>query len=62
MIRGISKSYGENLSSDEPVRCQNCGKSIGYVTVPSRGFTSFQQPIKNVEIVAICMECAEKKK
>jgi len=62
MIRGISKPYGEKLSGSEPVRCQKCGKPIGYVTVLARGLTSFQQPIQNVKIVAICMDCAQKKK
>jgi hypothetical protein len=62
MIRGISKPYGEELSGSEPVRCQKCGKPIGYVTVLAKGLTSFQQPIQNVKIVAICMECAQKKK
>jgi DNA-directed RNA polymerase subunit N (RpoN/RPB10) len=49
-------------SNAEPVRCQKCGKPIGYVTVLSSGLTSFQQPIKNVKIMSICMECAQKKK
>jgi hypothetical protein len=62
MIRGISKPYGEERSGSEPVRCQKFGKPIGYVTVLGRGLTSFQQPIQNVKIVAICMECAEKKR
>jgi len=61
MIRGITKPYGEKLGGAEPVRCQKCGKPIGYVTVLA-GLTSFQQPIQNVKIVAICMECAQKKK
>jgi hypothetical protein len=62
MIRGITKPYGEKIGAAEPVRCQKCGKPIGYVTVVSRGFTPFQQPIPKVKIVAICMECAQKKK
>jgi hypothetical protein len=62
MIRGITKPYGEKVSGSEPVRCQKCGKPIGYVTILARGLTSFQQPIQNVKIVAICMEYAQKKK
>jgi hypothetical protein len=61
MIRDITKPYGEKLSCPEPVRCQKCGKPIGYVTVLARGLTSFQQPIQNVKVVAICMECTQKK-
>ena len=61
MIRGITKPYGEKIDNSEPVRCQKCGKPLGYVTVLARGMTSFQQPIRNVKIVAICMECAQRK-
>jgi len=32
------------MSDAKPVRCQKCGKPIGYVTVLSRGITPFQQP------------------
>ena len=62
MIRGITKPYGEKLSGSDPVRCQKCGKPIGYVTVLSSGLTFFQQPIQNVKIMSICMECAQKEK
>ena len=49
------------MIEDKPVRCQKCGKPIGYVTVLSRGLTGVQQPVPNVKIVAICMDCAQKK-
>lgn len=61
MITGITKPYGEKINS-EPVRCQKCGKPIGYVTVLSKGLLGMQQPMQNVKIVAICMECAQKRK
>jgi hypothetical protein len=54
--------YRESMSEAKPVRCQKCGKPIGYVTVLGKGLTPFQQPVSNVKIVAICMECAQKKK
>ena len=54
--------YGEKMSDARPVRCQKCGKPLGYVTILAKGLTSFQQPIQKVKIVAICMECFEKKK
>jgi hypothetical protein len=60
MIRGITKPYGEKLSGAEPVRCQKCGKPIGYVTVLAKGFLGMQQPIQNIKIVAICMDCSQK--
>ncbi len=50
------------MSSDKPVRCQKCGKPVGYVTVLAKGLLGLQQPLNNVKVVAVCMECAEKKK
>jgi hypothetical protein len=49
------------MSKPKPVRCQKCGKPIGYVTVLGKGLMGFQQPVTNVKIVVICMECAQKK-
>jgi hypothetical protein len=54
--------HGEKMSDARPVRCQKCGKPLGYVTVLAKGLMWFQQPIQNVKIVAICMECFQKKK
>jgi len=54
--------YGEKMSDARPVRCQKCGKPLGYVTVLAKGLTPFQQPIQEVKIVAICIECFQKKK
>ena len=53
--------YREKMLEDKPVRCQKCGKRIGYVTVLGKGLTGFEQPVPNVKIVAICMDCAQKK-
>jgi hypothetical protein len=50
------------MSSDKPVRCQKCGKPVGYVTVLAKGLMGLQQPLQNVKVVAICMECAQNKK
>jgi len=49
------------MSEAKPVRCQKCGKPIGYVTVLSKGLMSMQQPLQNVKIIAVCMDCARKK-
>ena len=54
--------YGEKMSDARPVRCQKCGKPLGYVTVLAKGLTSLQQPLQNVKLIAICMECVQKKK
>jgi hypothetical protein len=50
------------MSNAQPVRCQKCGKPIGYVTVLAKGVLGLQQPLQNVKVVAICMECAQKQK
>lgn len=50
------------MNDAQPVRCQKCGKPIGYVTVLGKGLMGLQQPVPNVKIVAICMECAQKNK
>jgi hypothetical protein len=36
------------------------GKLIGYITVLAKGLLNFQQAIKNVKLVIICMECKAK--
>ncbi|MEM2999472.1 MAG: hypothetical protein QXV09_00730 [Candidatus Bathyarchaeia archaeon] len=46
----------------KPVRCKKCGKPVGYITVLAKGLLLPQQPLENVKIVAICMECFEKSK
>ena len=57
---GIAKPYGDKIGVSEPVRCQKCGKPVGYITILSKGLLGMQQPIENVKIVAICMDCAQK--
>jgi hypothetical protein len=32
------------------------------VTVLAKGLLGLQQPLQNVKVIAICMECAQKKK
>ena len=50
------------MSIAEPVRCQKCGKPVGYVTVLAKGLLGLQQSLQNVKVVAVCMECVQKKK
>jgi len=57
---GIAKPYSDKMSVSEPVRCQKCGKPVGYITVLSKGLLGIQQPIRNVKIVAVCLDCAQK--
>jgi|WetSurMetagenome_2_1015567.scaffolds.fasta_scaffold30247_1 hypothetical protein len=50
----------EDMTNSEPVRCQKCGKPVGFITILSKGLTGFQQPLENAKIVAICMDCYKK--
>ncbi|MDH5376453.1 MAG: hypothetical protein OEW95_11690 [Candidatus Bathyarchaeota archaeon] len=49
------------MSDTKPARCQKCGKPLGYITVFAKGLI-LSQPIMNVKIVAVCMECFQKGK
>jgi len=40
---------------------KNAENHLGYVTVFAKGLV-MRQPIRNVKIVAICMECFQRKK
>lgn len=52
----------KDMSDAKPVRCQRCGKPLGYVTVLAKGLTPLSQSLQNVKIVAICMECSQREK
>ncbi len=49
------------MSGAKPVRCQKCGKPLGFITVLAKGLLGFQQPLQKVKLVAICIECFQKK-
>ena len=49
------------MSNAKPVRCQKCGKLVGFITVLAKGFRGLQQPVPNVKLVAICIDCFQKK-
>lgn len=51
----------KEMSGTRPVRCQKCGKPLGYVTVLAKGLT-LSHPLQDMKIIAICMECAHSKK
>ncbi|MGB9135420.1 MAG: hypothetical protein WCC63_07575 [Candidatus Bathyarchaeia archaeon] len=50
------------MNDSRPIRCQKCGKPLGYVTVLAKGLTSLPQSLQKVKLVAICMECFEKRR
>jgi hypothetical protein len=49
------------MSEAKPVRCQKCGKSLGYVTVLVKGLLGVQQRLQNVKLVAVGMKCFQDK-
>ncbi|MGB8780638.1 MAG: hypothetical protein WCD81_08315 [Candidatus Bathyarchaeia archaeon] len=52
----------KDMIDAKPVRCQKCGKPLGYVTLVAKGLTSLSQTLQNAKIIAICMECAHREK
>ena len=48
------------MTDQQPVRCQKCGKPIGYITVQARTLLG-TQPIQDTKIVAVCVNCHQKK-
>ncbi|MCX8153301.1 MAG: hypothetical protein N3E52_02585 [Candidatus Bathyarchaeota archaeon] len=50
------------MSVSKPARCQKCGKPVGYITALAKGLIRLQQPLENVKIVVICIDCYEKNK
>jgi hypothetical protein len=46
------------MSESGPLRCQKCGKAIGYVTVTAKSFIAAKPTVDNVKLVAICMDCS----
>jgi hypothetical protein len=49
------------MSAPKLVRCQKCGRPVGYITVLAKGLTFSSLPVQDVKLVAICMECSQKK-
>jgi hypothetical protein len=49
------------MDNPKPIRCQKCGKLLGYVTVLAKGITSLPQSLRDVKLVAVCLECFEKR-
>jgi len=46
------------MSDSKPVRCQKCGKSLGYVTVAPKNFSTAKPSVDNLKLVAACPECS----
>lgn len=50
------------MNNTKPLRCQKYGKPLGYLTVLAKGLTSLAQPLQDVKLITICMDCFQKKK
>ena len=49
------------MSDAKPVKCQKCGRPMGFLTVLSKGFFGLQQLLPKVKLVGICIESFHKK-
>ena len=49
------------MSEANLVRCKKCGKPVGYITVYGKTLMGNQQPIQNVKVEAVCLNCKQKK-
>ncbi|HVP26856.1 MAG TPA: hypothetical protein VMT26_04230 [Candidatus Bathyarchaeia archaeon] len=43
------------MSNTKLLRCQKCGKTLGYVTVFAKGLTALPQQLQDVKLVAVCI-------
>jgi hypothetical protein len=56
------KENVKSMSEAKPVKCQKCGKPVGYIKVVPSGFIQTQRPVEGVKILAVCMNCREQRK
>ncbi len=45
------------MSENKPLRCQKCGKPLGYVTITPKSFLETKPDLNNVRIAGTCMDC-----
>ncbi|MCW3982420.1 MAG: hypothetical protein NWE96_00315 [Candidatus Bathyarchaeota archaeon] len=45
------------MSENKPLRCQKCGKPLGYVTITARSLLEAKPDLGNVRLVGTCMGC-----
>ena len=48
------------MRESKPVQCPKCRKPVGYISLRTKSLMGIQQPVHNIKIVAICMECSQK--
>jgi hypothetical protein len=47
------------MVNSKPLRCQRCGKLIGYVTVAAKSLLDATPDLDNVKVSGTCPECAD---
>ena len=48
------------MSEDKSLKCQKCGKPIGYVTVTTKNFIAAKPSVDNVKLVTTLMDYSSK--
>ena len=49
------------MNDSKQLKCQKCGKPIGYVAVSVKSFLVSTPALDNIKLVATCPECSSKK-
>ena len=45
------------MSKSEPLKCQKCGKPLGYVSVTAKSVLAAKPQVDNVKLAATCIDC-----
>jgi hypothetical protein len=48
------------MTYSKQLKCNKCGKPVGYVTVSAKSFLVSVAAADNVKLVATCLECSGK--
>jgi len=48
------------MADSKPLKCQKCGKPVGYVLVTAKSFLVSTQTLDNIKIDATCLDCSGK--
>ena len=46
------------MSENKPLRCQKCGKPIGYITLSAKSVLEAKPALDNVHVAGTCMDCS----
>ncbi|MGD6851516.1 MAG: hypothetical protein ACQCN6_05590 [Candidatus Bathyarchaeia archaeon] len=45
------------MSENKPLRCQKCGKPLGYIDLTAKNMFQSKPSLDNVRLIGTCMEC-----